>query len=72
MTLEQLLETPELIANYSDSELTQLLSQYYPAIRTPVLPEESTKKYDAMEATVKNLISANRDLIEQAKKALGK
>jgi len=68
MTIEELLDSPEKIAALSDEQLRTLLSPYFPQVRTPVLPEEATKRASMMEVMVKSSMDKNKDLIEQLRK----
>lgn len=72
ITLEQILDNPEIIKAIPDSELAVLLSQYYPAVRTPVLPEGKSKKLSNMELQMLDVLKDNKDLIERIRQQRNK
>ena len=68
ITLEDILDNPEIIKTISDAELHKLLTPYYPAVRQSVLPQEKVKRRSNAELMMLDVLRENKDLIDKMRK----
>lgn len=68
VTIEQILARPaEELASLSTAELTALLSPFFPAARTPVLPEEKAPKATVSNQWFKSAVKEHSELLARVK-----
>jgi hypothetical protein len=73
MTIKEILERPpeELLA-LSDAELRNLLEPFFPATRTPLLPQEKARKLGVEVRAMKDAVENSKDDLKKMLELINK